>query len=156
MHRRDTRPSTELVADRSQGVQLATIQELARYGTTEYDWRACEARLNGGQAPQGLIGIPTNLLVTALAGRAGQNPRRTCGGRGARHVQAERLRSFMAKPSMLDRTPAIWRSHLPDSATRVGLDDWHNRVDQVLQFVGTDGCAVHVVGVGGDDDDQVQ
>jgi len=39
-------PSKELVTDRSQGVQLATIQELARYWTTEYDWRACEARLN--------------------------------------------------------------------------------------------------------------
>jgi pimeloyl-ACP methyl ester carboxylesterase len=39
-------PSKELVADRSQGVQLATLQELARYWTTEYDWRACEARLN--------------------------------------------------------------------------------------------------------------
>ena len=39
-------PSKELVTDRSQGVQLATLQELARYWTTEYDWRACEARLN--------------------------------------------------------------------------------------------------------------
>jgi pimeloyl-ACP methyl ester carboxylesterase len=39
-------PSRELVADRSQGVQLATTQELARYWTTEYDWRRCEARLN--------------------------------------------------------------------------------------------------------------
>jgi pimeloyl-ACP methyl ester carboxylesterase len=39
-------PSGELVADRSQGVQLATIQELARYWATDYDWRACEARLN--------------------------------------------------------------------------------------------------------------
>jgi len=39
-------PSRELVADRSQGVQLATIQELARYWATDYDWRACEARLN--------------------------------------------------------------------------------------------------------------
>jgi pimeloyl-ACP methyl ester carboxylesterase len=39
-------PSKELVTDRSQGVQLATIQELARYWTTEYDWRKCEARLN--------------------------------------------------------------------------------------------------------------
>ena len=39
-------PSKELVADRSQGVQLATIQELARYWATDYDWRACEARLN--------------------------------------------------------------------------------------------------------------
>jgi pimeloyl-ACP methyl ester carboxylesterase len=39
-------PSSELVADRSQGVQLATLQALARYWTTEYDWRKCEARLN--------------------------------------------------------------------------------------------------------------
>ncbi len=39
-------PSRELVDDRSQGVQLKTIQELIRYWTTEYDWRKCEARLN--------------------------------------------------------------------------------------------------------------
>jgi len=39
-------PSRELVADRSQGVQLATMQELARYWAAEYDWRACQAELN--------------------------------------------------------------------------------------------------------------
>ena len=39
-------PSRELVADRSQGVQLATLQELARFWSTDYDWRACEAELN--------------------------------------------------------------------------------------------------------------
>jgi pimeloyl-ACP methyl ester carboxylesterase len=39
-------PSKELVADRSQGVQLATLQALARYWTTDYDWRKAEARLN--------------------------------------------------------------------------------------------------------------
>jgi pimeloyl-ACP methyl ester carboxylesterase len=39
-------PSRELVGDRSQGVQLATIQELARYWVTEYDWRRCQSRLN--------------------------------------------------------------------------------------------------------------
>ena len=39
-------PSGELVADRSQGVQLATTQALARYWTTDYDWRRVEARLN--------------------------------------------------------------------------------------------------------------
>ena len=37
-------PTKELVEDRSQGVQLATLQELARYWTTEYDWRKCEAK----------------------------------------------------------------------------------------------------------------
>jgi pimeloyl-ACP methyl ester carboxylesterase len=39
-------PSKELVEDRSQGVQLATLQELARYWTTDYDWRKAEAKLN--------------------------------------------------------------------------------------------------------------
>src|SRR5918997_4860361 len=38
-------PSEELVEDRSQGVQLATLQALARHWTTDYDWRRCEARL---------------------------------------------------------------------------------------------------------------
>src|SRR5436190_1423152 len=84
-------PTKELVDDRSQGVQLATLQELARYWETDYDWRKAEARLNalpqftteiaqGGdvgagvtdamarQAPEGLTGIHTNLLVPALSG----------------------------------------------------------------------------------------
>jgi pimeloyl-ACP methyl ester carboxylesterase len=39
-------PTEELVGDRSQGVQLATIQELARFWAADYDWRACEAKLN--------------------------------------------------------------------------------------------------------------
>ena len=205
-------PSKELVADRSQGVQLATLQELARYWAAEYDWRRCEARLNalpqfkteidgedvhfihvksphpdalplimthgwpgsvielletvgpltdptahggraedafdlvlpsipgygfsaepaeigwyagrvaqawaelmnrlgytryvaqggdqgasvtdamGRQAPEALIGIHTNLLVTALAGLSRRNRGGTRGSRPARHVQAERLR----------------------------------------------------------------
>jgi pimeloyl-ACP methyl ester carboxylesterase len=39
-------PSKELVDDRSQGVQLATMEALTRYWATDYDWRRCEARLN--------------------------------------------------------------------------------------------------------------
>ena len=39
-------PTKELVADRSQGVQLAAMQELARYWATNYDWRKAEAKLN--------------------------------------------------------------------------------------------------------------
>jgi len=39
-------PHKELVNDRSQGVQLATIHELADYWTSDYDWRDCEAKLN--------------------------------------------------------------------------------------------------------------
>ena len=39
-------PSRELVGDRSQGVQLATLQALAKYWANEYNWRGVEARLN--------------------------------------------------------------------------------------------------------------
>ena len=39
-------PSKELVADRSQGVQLKTLQELASYWENKYDWRKAEAKLN--------------------------------------------------------------------------------------------------------------
>jgi len=39
-------PQKETVADTSQGVPLAPLQELARYWATDYDWRKCEAKLN--------------------------------------------------------------------------------------------------------------
>ena len=39
-------PDREQVTDDSQGVQLATMQKLARYWATEHDWRKVEARLN--------------------------------------------------------------------------------------------------------------
>jgi pimeloyl-ACP methyl ester carboxylesterase len=39
-------PDRETVPDQTQGVQLATVQALARYWATKYDWRKCEARLN--------------------------------------------------------------------------------------------------------------
>jgi pimeloyl-ACP methyl ester carboxylesterase len=39
-------PDRETVPDHSQGVQLETIQDLARYWATDYDWRRCEAKLN--------------------------------------------------------------------------------------------------------------
>ena len=38
-------PDKETVTDASQGVQLATMQKLARYWATDYDWRKCEAKL---------------------------------------------------------------------------------------------------------------
>src|SRR3979409_409621 len=43
-------PERETVTDASQGVQLETMQELARYWATDYDWRVVEARL--GALPQ--------------------------------------------------------------------------------------------------------
>src|ERR1700738_1826976 len=39
-------PDKETVTDQSQGVQLVTVQKLARYWETDYDWRKCEAKLN--------------------------------------------------------------------------------------------------------------
>ena len=39
-------PTEDLVADRSQGVQLATMQALARYWAADYDWRRCESKFN--------------------------------------------------------------------------------------------------------------
>ncbi len=39
-------PDQETVSDASQGVQLATMKDLARYWATDYDWRRCEAKLN--------------------------------------------------------------------------------------------------------------
>jgi Epoxide hydrolase N terminus len=70
-------PSRELVADRSQGVQLATIQELARYWTTEYDWRACQAELNA--LPQ----------FTPGTRRTGRHPHEPARDDGRRHAANE-------------------------------------------------------------------
>jgi hypothetical protein len=39
-------PEREPVDDQSQGVQLATVQDLANYWATEYDWHRCQAKLN--------------------------------------------------------------------------------------------------------------
>src|SRR4051794_26912160 len=48
-------PEAETVKDTSQGVQLATMQKLARYWVAEHDWRKVEARLNS--LPQFLVEI---------------------------------------------------------------------------------------------------
>ena len=56
-------PPQELVADRSQGVQLATMRELTRYWATEYDWRACEAKLNAlPQFKTAIDGVDLSLI----------------------------------------------------------------------------------------------
>jgi hypothetical protein len=52
-------PTKELVEDRSQGVQLATLRALARYWSTEYDWRKCEARLNALPQSTSRLGMRT-------------------------------------------------------------------------------------------------
>jgi Epoxide hydrolase N terminus/HTH-like domain len=56
-------PSQELVAGRSQGVQLATLQELARYWAADYDWRRCEAKLNAlQQCTTGIDGLDIHFI----------------------------------------------------------------------------------------------
>jgi hypothetical protein len=60
-------PSRELVADRSQGVQLATTQELARYWATDYDWRKAEAKLNA--LPQFTTEIDGATSTSSTSGR---------------------------------------------------------------------------------------
>jgi pimeloyl-ACP methyl ester carboxylesterase len=56
-------PSRELVDDRSQGVQLATVQELARYWAADYDWRKCEGRLNAlPQFTTGIDGVDVHFI----------------------------------------------------------------------------------------------
>ena len=86
-------PSKELVTDRSQGVQLATIQELVRYWGTDYDWHRCAARAQRTAAVQdrdGRRGHPLHPCeVTAPRGAAAHHDarlarigRRVTGDRG--------------------------------------------------------------------------
>jgi pimeloyl-ACP methyl ester carboxylesterase len=56
-------PEKETVADQSQGVPLATMQELARYWATDYDWRKCEAKLNAlPQFITNIDGLPIHFI----------------------------------------------------------------------------------------------
>jgi pimeloyl-ACP methyl ester carboxylesterase len=56
-------PSKELVPDRSQGVQLAMLQELARYWASDYDWRRAEAKLNAlAQFTTAIDGIDVHFI----------------------------------------------------------------------------------------------
>jgi pimeloyl-ACP methyl ester carboxylesterase len=56
-------PTRELVGDRSQGVQLATLQALTRYWTSGYDMRRCEARLNAlPQFTTDIDGVPIHFV----------------------------------------------------------------------------------------------
>ena len=98
-------PSRELVDDRSQGVQLATLQALARHWTTDYDWRACEARLNAlPQFTTEIDGVDIHFIHVQLAAR---------GRHAARHdARLARLGRRAAR----DRGPA----HRPDRARRRG------------------------------------
>src|SRR4051794_21211400 len=56
-------PSMELVEDRVQGAQLATVKALADYWVTDYDWRRAEARLNAlGQFQTEIDGVDIHFI----------------------------------------------------------------------------------------------
>jgi hypothetical protein len=88
-------PPQELVADRSQGVQLATMRELTRYWATEYDWRACEARLNA--LPQFKTDIDGLEGARSTAAAAGQPP-----------SQVSLPVAFMVFPGEIFSAPRSW------------------------------------------------
>ena len=60
-------PEREPVSDQSQGVQLATVQELAHYWAAEYDWRRCEAKLN--TLPQFITRSTGSTSISSTSGR---------------------------------------------------------------------------------------
>jgi Epoxide hydrolase N terminus len=68
-------PSRELVTDASQGVQLATMRELASYWQTKYDWRKFEARLD---APSSLQPAPSRRALRGLGTAGALHDRDPC------------------------------------------------------------------------------
>jgi hypothetical protein len=66
-------PDREQVTDDSQGVQLDTIQRLARHWATEYDWRKVEARLNACQTSS-----PTLMGSTFTSSTCGLSTKMRC------------------------------------------------------------------------------
>jgi Epoxide hydrolase N terminus len=76
-------PEKETVPDQSQGVQLETMRELARYWATDYNWRTCEAKLNNrnsfpkrsAQASGRFARCPVAAALREAAGRAAARKR---------------------------------------------------------------------------------
>jgi Epoxide hydrolase N terminus len=76
-------PSRELVDDRSQGVQLATVKALARYWATDYDWRKFEAEVNAlPQFKTEIDGVCGGMAGGRFAPRDPQLDRQDVGGGG--------------------------------------------------------------------------
>ena len=103
-------PSRELVDDRSQGVQLSTTQALASFWETEYDWRACEARLNAlPQFKTEIDGVEIHFIHV-------RSP----------HEDALPLVMTHGWPGSVDRAARDRRAaHRPDRARRDAADAFH-------------------------------
>jgi len=113
-------PSHELVADRSQGVQLTTIRELASYWTTEYDWRACEMRLNA--LPQ----FTTEIDGTSIHFIHVKSPQPHAAGQPRPAVKLPV--GFTTFPGEIFRTPRTWAEKSYPSLT------YFNEVDKGGHF----------------------
>ena len=128
-------PERETVSDQSQGPQLATMQKLARYWVTEYDWRKVEAKLNA--LPNFITEIDgldihfihvrskhknaLPLIVThgwpGLDHRAAENHRSADQSNGARCERGGRLRpgdSVDAGLRVFGQTDHYWLGPCPD------------------------------------------
>ena len=132
-------PSKELVADRSQGVQLATIQELARYWATDYDWRAVRGEAERAAAVQDRDrrgGHPLHPREVAARGRAAADHdarlarlgHRAARGRRpahrpdrARRTRRGRVRPRAAVPARLRLLRRAGRDRLGPRPRRAGL-----------------------------------
>jgi Epoxide hydrolase N terminus len=75
-------PEKETVADTSQGVQLATMQALARYWSTEYDFGRLEAKLNA------FPHFVTEIDTTSPRGRNRSSSRPRCARRSGHRVDS--------------------------------------------------------------------
>ena len=116
-------PERETVTDASQGVQLATMQKLARYWATQYDWRKCEARLQAAAAlhhRDRRAGHPLHPRALEAQGRLA----------GHRHARLARLDRRAAQ----DHRPAD-QSHGP-RRQRVGRLRRGDPVDTGLRLLG--------------------
>ncbi len=99
-------PDRETVKDPSQGVQLATIQKLARYWATDYDWRKVEAKLNA--LPQ---------FITEIDGRRHSFHSRSLEARECvadhRHARMARLDHRAAEDHRsADQSHGAWRERI--------------------------------------------
>ena len=60
-------PDRETVSDRTQGAQLAKVQELVHYWATDYDWHKLEAKLNA--LPQFITEITGSISISSMSAR---------------------------------------------------------------------------------------
>ena len=132
-------PTKELVADRSQGVQLATIQALARYWATDYDWRSVRGEAEraaavhdrdrrGGHplhprevAARERVAADHDARLARLGHRAARDRRPAHRPDRARRTRRGRVRPRAAVPARLRLLRRADRARLERRPRRAGL-----------------------------------